>query len=87
MKSVQITLSELYVTLPDTHSFCESVNAGSASLWHIRKLATHMFFGGGCDTDALCGKRVSPYGWDMPVSVGLRKTICPKCLELLEKNQ
>jgi hypothetical protein len=49
------------------HSLCEKANAGSASVWHIRRL-THAgrMLGGKADTRALCGKKVS---WDLSVEI------------------
>jgi hypothetical protein len=51
------------------YAFCESVAAGSASPWHIRKVTQEvgLKLGGGIDTPSLCQhvKR----GWDLRVRI------------------
>lgn len=50
-----------------THAFCESSWATSLSPWHIRALTKiGPKFGGGADTDALCGRKVA---WDLDVVI------------------
>ena len=45
------------------YSFCETVTAGPLSRWHIRPLTRRgKLLGGGADTPALCGRKVS---WDL----------------------
>jgi len=48
------------------YAFCESIHAGSNSLWHIRKYEGALKLGGGIDTPSLCG-HVKPEvgGWDI----------------------
>ena len=49
------------------YSFCEAVTATSFSKWHIRRLSrVGQKFGGGADTPALCGRKVS---WDLKAEV------------------
>jgi hypothetical protein len=49
-----------------TYAFCESVSAGGASRWHVRKLdAAGLKLGGGITTPSLCG-RVRPMGQPYP---------------------
>ena len=63
------------------YSFCETVTAAPLGLWHIRKLTKNGYkYGGGADTKALCGKKVS---WDMAVDITkyhLENNTCKKCL-------
>ncbi len=56
-----------------SYSFCETVTAGSSTPWHIRELtARGKMLGGGADTPALCGVKVS---WDLstPFTISLAK--------------
>mgnify|MGYP003483350796 CR=1 FL=1 len=61
------------------YSFCETLTAGGATPWHIRKL-THIGqkLGGGADTLALCGIQVS---WDIgkPFTIMSTTNACRKC--------
>lgn len=72
------------------YSFCESVMAGPRSHWHIRKLTKNgQKFGGGIDTDSLCGCLKSEVGgWDLDVPMTnhhLEKSACKECAELYVK--
>jgi hypothetical protein len=61
---------------PPQYAFCEEAPGG---LWHIRRLTdVGRKFGGGTDTAALCGRRVS---WDLSVEIETRyfKHSCPHC--------
>ena len=63
-------------TKPPQYSFCEEAPGG---LWHIRQLSdVGRKLGGGADTDALCGRRVS---WDLSVEIEAHyfKHSCPQC--------
>lgn len=65
------------------YAFCESIHAGSLSLWHIRKLTeAGPKFGGGIDTPSLCGHVTK--GWDLKVEINLAhlKSCCPECSRL-----
>lgn len=71
-----------------SYSFCESQWADSISKWHIRKLTERgKMFGGGADTKALCGRKVA---WDIEkvdlTESHLRKSACPKCVEVYDKR-
>ncbi len=70
------------------YSFCESVNATGISPWCIRKLSSQgQMLGGGVDTDSLCGRIQSPFGWDLPVRVSLAHPYaCKRCLEVIKKG-
>jgi hypothetical protein len=75
--------------VPD-YSYCEATTAGSYSKWHIRPIKDKLFFGGGIDTDSLCGHVKSKLnGWDINVrilEINL-PTACPECVKLyLELN-
>jgi hypothetical protein len=49
------------------YSFCETVTAGATTSWHLRKLTDiGRKLGGGADTPALCGRKIS---WDLTVVV------------------
>ena len=65
------------------YSFCETVTAGPASRWHIRKLTSvGQKFGGGADTKALCGRTVS---WDLKSTVEPKAALdhgCRECCEI-----
>ena len=65
--------------------FCESIHAGGASPWHIRRLGhAGVKLGGGIDTPGLCGRPEVGRGWDL--SVGLTEHhlghSCPRCVTL-----
>ena len=68
-------------------SFCESVAATGVGPWHIRKLgpAGHKF-GGGIDTESLCGhvKR----GWDLDVKITEHHLghTCKECVRLYKEQ-
>ena len=65
------------------YAFCESVHAGSASRWHIRKLAAKgRKCGGGIDTNSLCGHVKAPMGWDLEVKITEKQLTgcCPQCV-------
>jgi hypothetical protein len=48
---------------PQKFAFCETDTAGGGSPWHIRELTGRgKKLGGGADTPALCGRKVS---WDL----------------------
>lgn len=62
-------------------AFCETVTAGPTTFWHIRPLTARGHkFGGGADTPALCGRKVS---WDLKCEITPRSLqssrICPHC--------
>lgn len=49
------------------YSFCETVTANGRTPWHIRKLSeAGPKYGGGADTEALCGRKVA---WDVQVEI------------------
>ena len=63
------------------YSLCETVTAGSKTPWHIRVLTKKgRKLGGGADSSALCGKKVS---WDLesPVDKHL-DNCCGNCKEI-----
>lgn len=63
--------------------FCESVAATGASPWHIRKLGIKgKMFGGGIDTESLCG--YVKVGWDIDVEITKHHLShsCPRCVKL-----
>lgn len=62
------------------YAFCETIHASSYTPWHIRQLTdAGRKFGGGADTPALCGLRVS---WDIPTPVNpILEHACNKCVE------
>ena len=74
---------------PQLYSLCESVTAGPTSRWHIRPLTRRgKLFGGGADTPALCGRKVS---WDLKpdppkVITPNLKHICPTCLAIYKEK-
>jgi len=70
-----------------THSFCETL---AATCWHIRPLVNgKQFFGGGADTETLCGLRAM---WDIKSELDKNKVRllalanagkpCRKCSQL-----
>ena len=63
------------------YAFCETVIACSISPWHIRELTDQGWkFGGGADTNSLCGRVVS---WDLKSPVNVYLTHCCKaCREI-----
>lgn len=66
------------------YSFCETVTATSISPWHIRKLTEKgKKLGGGADTLALCGIKVS---CDLKTDIDEihLKHACKKCVEGLK---
>jgi len=68
------------------YSFCETVTAGSRSRWHIRPLTEKgRKLGGGADTLALCGRKVS---WDLntPVTESQFAHCCLTCVDNLLKE-
>lgn len=71
-------------------SFCESVDAGGASRWHLRWLdKAGPRLTGGITTDALCGHPKAPHGWDVGVALTqhhLEKNTCPRCLDALAQR-
>lgn len=69
-----------------SYSFCEAVTASGASPWHIRKLTqAGRKLGGGADTLALCGRKVS---WDLsvPVPNTAPEYMCVRCKEEFERR-
>jgi hypothetical protein len=67
------------------YSFCESINAGPDSPWHLRKLGSAgRKLGGGADTPALCGRTVS---WDLAVDINLHhlEHCCQRCVTALSE--
>ena len=70
----------------DQYSVCEPETAGGASPWHIRKLtAAGRKLGGGADTKALCGRKVS---WDIntPVHKDAVRLACALCVAEFNKD-
>lgn len=69
------------------YSYCETVTAGSASPWHIRKLsAAGRKLGGGADALALCGIKVA---WDMnvdPIDGRYVNGVCAKCEQAYQEE-
>lgn len=60
-------------------SFCETATAGPQTRWHIRPLTDRgRKLGGGADTPALCGVKVS---WDLstPINYHHLRHCCAKC--------
>ena len=69
----------------EVYSFCETVTAGGASPWHIRKLTSKgKKLGGGADTKALCGR---PVGWDIKANINdhALRVCCQGCREKLDQ--
>lgn len=79
--------AELYRDMrTPAYSFCETVHAGAATPWHIRELtAIGRKLGGGADTLALCGTKVS---WDVtaPVDGPALASACTRCIEIYRKE-
>lgn len=72
-------------------AFCESVHAGGASKWHLRRLdEAGPKLGGGVTTPSLCGAVRKPWGgWDVAVPLTrfhLENNTCPRCLEALAQR-
>lgn len=75
-------------------AFCEAVTASSESPWHIRPLTSAgKKCGGGADTPALCGRKVS---WDLqgdvkPTFVGYKEMnpsyVCRACAEVYRTSE
>ena len=70
-------------------SYCESVTASAISPWCIRELGPKgLCPGGGVDTESLCGRVKTHYGWDI-VTVEVtpdnsaRVEACPRCREMV----
>ncbi len=65
------------------YSFCENINNPALGHWHIRKLTEKgQRLGGGCDTLALCGRKVH---WDLDVPFSfhhLEENCCLKCANI-----
>ena len=74
-------------------SFCEPVCVTGPDPWCLRYLtAAGPKYGGGVDTESLCG-RVTPYhgGWDVDVPVtqdrlGRKGHTCQRCLAKLKEG-
>jgi len=72
--------------------FCEPVTAASLAPWHIRERGPKgRMLGGGADTLALCGRKVS---WDLKVDVtpeSMRMlsatSVCAKCRAMWETGR
>jgi len=67
-------------------SYCESVTASAFSPWCVREL-THngRFFGGGIDTDSLCGRVSDGQGWDLKDDVDIDdENMCLRCRKKIE---
>ncbi len=64
-------------------AFCETATAGDGSRWHIRELTSRgKMLGGGADTPALCGRRVT---WDIKTDINeprLQSFACPACVRI-----
>lgn len=73
----------------EKYSFCESVTATGISPWCVRQLTDEgQKLTGGVDTNSLCGRVKSPYGWDLDVPVNIHApSICPKCQKLLRERK
>lgn len=78
-------------------AFCEAMTASATSPWHIRPLtAVGKKLGGGADTPALCGRKVS---WDLqgdvkPTMDSYRKAtsagpsyVCNACAEVYHASE
>jgi hypothetical protein len=68
------------------YAFCETVTAGGRTPWHIRKLTDKGHrYGGGADTLALCGRKVS---WDVDVEITEHHLThsCKGCVEQYRKE-
>jgi len=69
-------------------TFCESVFATGRSRWHIRRTTdVGPKFGGGIDTDSLCGHVKAGRGWDLEVRITEQhlEHACPGCVEAYQK--
>lgn len=69
-------------------TFCESITATSSSPWHVRETLEQKF-GGGINTNSLCGRvRASRGGWDLDVPFDSKHpAICLVCKKLLETEE
>lgn len=72
-----------------SYSFCEAVTASNISPWCIRELsAKGRMLSGGIDSDSLCGRVRSPYGWDIDARVfASHPHACAKCGAILNSKQ
>ena len=66
-------------------SFCESVVATGVGKWHLRLLTDKgPKYGGGIDTDSLCGRVRAGRGWDAQVAITeyhKEHNTCAACLK------
>lgn len=68
------------------YAFCETITAGGASPWHIRKLSDRgPKYSGGADTPALCGREVA---WDLRANITPFRIArcCRKCAAALARE-
>lgn len=70
-------------------SFCESITATGSSPWCVRILTDNgLFFGGGVDTESLCGRVRVGSGWDLNVKFDPdRPNICHVCKGFLDDTE
>lgn len=72
------------------YSFCESINAASGGLWHIRPLTeVGKKLGGGVDTESLCGHVKKRLGWDIKPEISerlLQRFTCKECREKYQER-
>lgn len=72
-------------------SLCESVHASGSSPWHLRRLTkVGQKFGGGIDTESLCGRVKPPMGWDLEVVITdfhIERNVCKQCLGVFVDEQ
>jgi len=74
-------------------SFCEPVWVATAAPWCLRYLTDKgPKYGGGVDTESLCGRVKPPHGWDVEVPVTQDRLdreghTCPRCLQVLKESR
>ena len=80
MSLERISERRLESVMSDQFAYCETQNAASNGIWHIRRISSKgRCLGGGADTAAMCGRDVS---WDLKVPVNLeshQEWVCESC--------
>jgi len=73
------------------YALCEPITAGAYTYWHIRPLtAQGKKLGGGADTLALCGRKMS---WDLKTDVrdveltNPYMNVCPECTQIYQEKE
>lgn len=71
-----------------TMSFCEPVHVTGPDPWCVRILTdAGLKFGGGVDTESLCGRVRKGQGWDVKVKFDAEhEHMCSRCREKLGEN-